>query len=74
MWNRLSDFKNPYFDAPHGYIKEHFGFLKHNFYIEGFETEVVGWLEYLQRSVVNIIVTLLMMLKLLYQTIIIESF
>ena len=32
-------------------------FLKHNLYIDGLEAEVVGWLEYMQRSVLNIIVT-----------------
>ena len=38
-------------------MAKHFKFLKHKFYIDGFEAEVVGWLEYMQRSVLNIIVT-----------------
>ena len=38
-------------------MAKHFELLKHNFYIEGFEAEVVGLLDYLQRSVLNIIVT-----------------
>ena len=38
-------------------MAKHFGFLKHNLYIDGLEAEVVGFFYYLQRSVLNFIVT-----------------